>query len=54
MYVFVGNFAREVHSNCRDCNGNGEFFDERNRCDICSGKKTIEDKKEVVVHIDKG
>jgi DnaJ family protein A protein 2 len=49
-----GNFARQVHTPCSDCHGNGEYIDEKNRCEVCKGKKSHEEKKEITIHIDKG
>lgn len=49
-----GNMARQIHSQCPACFGNGEFIEEENRCELCKGKKSHEEKKEVLIHIDKG
>lgn len=50
----MGMFAQQVVSHCDECNGSGEYFEKKDRCDQCKGKKTIQEKKEVKIHIDRG
>ncbi|CAG9797919.1 unnamed protein product [Chironomus riparius] len=50
----MGFMTQQIASKCNDCAGTGEFIDKKDRCDLCKGSKTIEDKKEVTIHIDKG
>lgn len=50
----MGFMTQQIATKCNDCDGSGEFIDKKDRCDGCKGNKTIEDKKEVVIHIDKG
>lgn len=50
----MGFMAQQVATKCTDCDGNGEFIEKKDRCDGCKGAKTTEEKKEIMVHIDKG
>lgn len=46
--------VQQMQAICRDCNGEGEIINEKDRCKVCVGKKTIKKKKTFEVHIDKG
>jgi len=39
---------------CKDCSGEGEIINERDRCKTCLGKKTIDQKKKLEVVISPG
>lgn len=39
---------------CPDCNGEGSVIPEKDKCKVCKGKKTRQEKKHLEVHIDKG
>jgi len=46
--------ARQIHQRCPNCSGKGESFTERDRCGECHGNRTVEEKKTLEVHVDKG
>lgn len=46
--------VQQMQSICRDCGGEGEIINEKDRCKQCSGKKTIRAKKSHEVPVDKG
>jgi len=46
--------VQQMQAICRDCNGEGELINEKDRCKQCVGKKTIKQKKSFEVHVDKG
>lgn len=50
----MGFMTQQIATKCNDCDGSGEFIDKKDRCDVCKGNKTVEEKKEILVHIDKG
>lgn len=50
----MGFMTQQIATKCNDCDGSGDFIDKKDRCDGCKGNKTIEEKKEIVIHIDKG
>ena len=50
----MGFMTQQIATKCNDCDGTGDFIDKKDRCDVCKGNKTIEEKKEVIIHIDKG
>jgi DnaJ family protein A protein 2 len=39
---------------CKDCSGEGEIINERDRCKTCHGKKTIDQKKKLEIVISPG
>ena len=39
---------------CRECSGEGEIINERDRCKTCHGKKTIDEKKKLEIVISPG
>ncbi len=39
---------------CKECNGEGEIINERDRCKTCHGKKTIDEKKKLEIIISPG
>lgn len=46
--------VQQMQAICRECSGEGEILNEKDRCKQCVGKKTIKQKKNFEVHIDKG
>lgn len=46
--------VQQMQSVCRECNGEGEILNEKDRCKECNGKKTIKEKKTLEVPVDKG
>ena len=46
--------VQQMQAICRECNGEGEIINEKDRCKQCVGKKTIKQKKSFEVHVDKG
>ncbi|KAK9474900.1 uncharacterized protein V1510DRAFT_410967 [Dipodascopsis tothii] len=50
----MGHIIQQFQSACRDCKGEGEIIKDKDRCKQCMGKKTINEKKVLEVHIDKG
>jgi len=46
--------VQQMQAMCRECNGEGEIINEKDRCKVCLGKKTKKQKKSFEVHIDKG
>ena len=47
-------FIQRFQTHCDACQGQGEVIAARDRCKQCDGKKTVQDKKILEVHIDKG
>jgi DnaJ family protein A protein 2 len=45
---------QQIQSPCDDCQGTGETINLKDRCSVCKGKKVLQDKKFLEVHIDKG
>lgn len=45
---------QQVQSVCGKCSGTGEFIKDKDRCGTCKGKKTVQERKVLEVHIDKG
>jgi DnaJ family protein A protein 1 len=39
---------------CRNCRGQGEIIDEKDKCKACNGKKTVRDRKILEVNVEKG
>jgi len=50
----MGHIIQQFQTVCQDCRGEGEIIREKDRCKNCSGKKTINEKKILEVHVDKG
>lgn len=46
--------VQQVQGVCRECSGEGEVINEKDRCKQCSGKKTIKQKKKIEVNVEKG
>lgn len=47
-----GPMVQQSQSTCQDCNGSGQQIKEK--CKGCLGKKTVQEKKVLEVHIDRG
>lgn len=45
---------QRMQQTCKECNGEGEIINERDRCKTCQGKKTIDEKKKLEVVISPG
>ena len=50
----MGPMIQQIQQPCGDCNGTGEIINNKDRCKTCNGKKTVQEKKMLEVHIDKG
>lgn len=46
--------VQQMQAVCGDCGGEGEVLNEKDKCKQCNGKKTIKQKKNFEVHIEKG
>lgn len=47
-------FVQKHESICRNCLGQGEVINPKDRCKGCNGKKTVRDRKILEVHVEKG
>jgi DnaJ family protein A protein 2 len=55
QYKQIGpGMVQQMQAMCRECSGQGELINEKDRCKECSGKKTSKQKKKFEVHVDKG
>jgi len=45
---------QQIQQVCPECRGQGEVVAEKDRCTQCKGKKVVEERKVLEVHIDKG
>jgi DnaJ homolog subfamily A member 2 len=50
----MGPMIQRFQTVCPDCGGEGEIIRDRDRCKQCNGKKTIVERKVLIVPIDKG
>ncbi|KAI9142638.1 hypothetical protein BKA69DRAFT_1067449 [Paraphysoderma sedebokerense] len=50
----IGPMIQQIQQVCPDCRGEGEVIREKDRCKGCSGKKVIQERKVLEVHIDPG
>jgi DnaJ homolog subfamily A member 2 len=50
----MGPMIQRFQTVCPDCGGEGETIRDRDRCKQCNGKKTIVERKVLIVPIDKG
>ncbi|KAK9453829.1 hypothetical protein V1511DRAFT_461665 [Dipodascopsis uninucleata] len=50
----MGHIIQQFQTVCQDCKGEGEIIREKDRCKACGGKKTVNEKKILEVHVDKG
>jgi DnaJ-class molecular chaperone len=49
-----GPMVQQIQSACGDCNGEGEIIREKDRCKGCNGRKIIQERKVLEVHVEKG
>lgn len=45
---------QQIHTSCRDCDGAGERINQKDMCKTCSGRKIVQERKILEVHIDRG
>lgn len=45
---------QQLQAVCSDCAGQGEIFNDADKCKTCSGKKVVVESKILEVHVDKG
>ena len=45
---------QQIHTSCRECDGQGERINPKDMCRTCSGRKIVQERKILEVHIDKG
>jgi DnaJ family protein A protein 1 len=45
---------QQIHTSCRDCDGQGEKINPKDMCKTCQGRKIVHERKILEVHIDKG
>jgi DnaJ family protein A protein 2 len=50
----MGPMIQRFQTVCPDCGGEGETIRDRDRCKQCNGKKTIVERKVLIVPVDKG
>jgi len=50
----MGPMIQQIQQPCGDCSGTGEIINNKDKCKTCNGKKTVQEKKMLEVHIDKG
>ena len=46
--------VQQIQAACQECKGEGEIFNANDRCKDCKGRKVVQDKKVLEVHVDKG
>jgi DnaJ family protein A protein 2 len=55
QYKQIGpGMVQQMQAMCRECTGQGEMINEKDRCKQCAGKKTVKNKKKFEVPVDKG
>uniref|UniRef100_U5EWC1 Putative dnaj chaperone n=1 Tax=Corethrella appendiculata TaxID=1370023 RepID=U5EWC1_9DIPT len=47
-------FVQQYEEVCRNCRGQGEIIDEKDRCKACNGRKTVRERKILEVNVEKG
>lgn len=50
----LGPMVQQIQQPCGDCNGEGEIINAKDRCKDCNGKKIVNERKVLEVHIDRG
>ncbi|KAJ2334095.1 Type I HSP40 co-chaperone [Coemansia sp. RSA 2681] len=50
----MGPMVQQIQQHCRQCAGEGEEIDPRHKCKKCDGKKVVNERKQLEVHIDRG
>ncbi len=51
---FGAGMYQQIHTTCRDCEGQGEKINAKDMCKTCQGRKIVQERKILEVHIDKG
>lgn len=55
QYKQIGpGMVQQMQAMCRECNGQGETLNEKDKCKTCQGKKTKKEKKKFEVNVDRG
>ena len=50
----MGPMIQRFQTVCQECNGEGEVINAKDRCKVCNGKKIVNERKILSVHVDKG
>ncbi|RKP06964.1 DnaJ subfamily A member 2 [Thamnocephalis sphaerospora] len=50
----MGPMVQQFQSTCDECRGEGEIINQKDKCKVCSGRKVVQERKVLEVHIDKG
>ncbi|CAG8574630.1 15049_t:CDS:2 [Funneliformis caledonium] len=50
----LGPMVQQIQQSCPSCGGEGEVIREKDKCKSCQGKKIVNERKVLEVHIDKG
>jgi DnaJ family protein A protein 1 len=45
---------QQIHTTCRECDGTGEKINPKDMCKTCQGRKIVQERKILEVHVDKG
>lgn len=48
------SMIQQMQHVCNDCRGQGEVISDKDRCPQCKGEKTVQEKKLLEVHVEKG
>lgn len=54
IHMIAPGMAQQIEQMCSQCHGHGEIIPAKDRCKICSGKKTVRERKILEVHVEKG
>uniref|UniRef100_A0A2K6GTV7 CR-type domain-containing protein n=1 Tax=Propithecus coquereli TaxID=379532 RepID=A0A2K6GTV7_PROCO len=54
MHQIGPGMVQQIQSVCMECQGHGERISPKDRCKSCNGRKIVQEKKILEVHIDKG
>jgi DnaJ family protein A protein 2 len=50
----LGPMVQQIQQTCTQCQGEGEVIKDKDKCKNCNGKKIINERETLQVHIDKG
>lgn len=50
----MGPMIQQIQQVCPDCSGAGETIREKDKCQVCNGKKITAEKKILEVFVEKG
>ncbi|PVU97586.1 hypothetical protein BB559_001977 [Furculomyces boomerangus] len=50
----LGPMVQQIQQQCPACNGEGEIINEKDKCKKCKARKTLNEVKQLEVHIEKG